>query len=288
MGVGTSGKAGADDEFSAPGLCVLFSCALAHLWLYSQVILLFKLFTAPILIAALTWATRRYGTALVGLLIGIPLLTGPISAIVAWEQGAVFAAQAATSNLVGQVSTCLFCLAYWAAARRGINCWFSAVLGILTFVASTALWSTISWTLPTALLLLISTILLLLQIMRPVRVLTPLPRSPAWDLPTRMLLSALFVLGMTTLTRYLGPSLGGLLAPFPVFVLIFSTFTYRQAGYEHAANLLRGIVLGSSSFMSFFVVVAFALPVLNPVLVYAAATVSSLLVSAMLHRFKKR
>ena len=253
----------------------------------SQLILLFKLFTAPILIAALTWATRRYGTALVGLLIGIPLLTGPISAIVAWEQGAAFAAKAATSNLVGQVSTCLFCLAYWAAARKGMACWTSAALGILTFAASTSLWSAITWTLPTALLLLISTILLLLRIMRPVRVLTPLPRPPAWDIPVRMLLSAVFVFGMTTLSRDLGSTLGGLLAPFPVFVLIFSTFTHRQAGYGHAANLLRGIVLGSSSFMSFFSVVALGLPVLNPVLVYTTATVSSLLVSAALHRRRR-
>ena len=103
-----------------------------------------------------------------------------------------------------------------------------------------------------------------------------------------MLLSAVFVFGMTTLSRDLGSTLGGLLAPFPVFVLIFSTFTHRQAGYEHAANLLRGIVLGSSSFMSFFLVVALGLPVLNSVLVYTTATVSSLLVSAALHHRKKR
>jgi hypothetical protein len=221
------------------------------------------------------------------LLIGIPLLTGPISAIVAWEQGVAFAAKAATSNLVGQVSTCLFCLAYWAAARRGMTCWSSAALGILTFAASTILWSAITWTLPTALILLMTTILMLLRIMRPIRVLTPFPRPPAWDLPTRMLLSAAFVLGMTTLTRDLGSTLGGLLAPFPVFVLILSTFTHRQAGYEHAANLLRGIVLGSSSFASFFLVVALGLPVLHPILVYTIATVSSLLVSAMLHGRKK-
>lgn len=250
-------------------------------------ILLFKLFTAPILIAALTWATRRYGTALVGLLIGVPLLTGPISAIVAWEQGAVFAAKAASSNLVGQVSTCLFCLAYWAAARRGCTCWSSAALGILSFAASTTLWSTIPWTLPSALFLLVSTLLVLLRIMQPVPVFTPVPRPPAWDIPARMLLSAAFVLGMTTLTRNVGPTLGGLLAPFPVFVLIFSTFTHRQAGYEHAANLLRGIVRGSSSFTSFFLVVALGLPLLNPVLVYATATLSSLLVSAVLHRHNK-
>lgn len=250
-------------------------------------ILAFKLLTAPILIAALTWTTRRFGTAVVGLLIGIPLLTGPISAIVAWEQSAAFAAKAATSNLVGQVSTCLFCFAYWAAARRKLNCWLSASLGVLAFFISTSLWSVVPWTLPTALLLLLTTIVLLLQVMRPVSVVTPLPRPPAWDLPTRMLLSAVFVFGMTTATRELGATLGGLLAPFPVFVLIFSTFTHSQAGYEHAANLLRGIVRGSLSFAGFFLVVALGLPELNAVLVYVAAAISSLLISAMLGGRKK-
>ncbi len=39
--------------------------------------------------------------------------------------------------------------------------------------------------------------------------------------------------------------------------------------------------------MSFFSVVALGLPVLNPVLVYTTATVSSLLVSAALHRRRR-
>jgi hypothetical protein len=249
-------------------------------------ILAFKLLTAPALIAVLTWATHRFGFALVGLLIGIPLLTGPISAIVAWEQGVAFAAKAATANLVGQVSTCLFCLTYWAAARGRLNCWFSAALGVTMFAVSTALWSTIAWTLPMALLLLLVTMLLLLRIMQWIRVDTPPPRPPAWDVPARMLLSALFVLGMTTVSGNFGPMLSGLLAPFPTFVLIFSVFTHRQAGYGHVANLLRGIVLGSSSFASFFTIVAVGLPELNPILVYSAATVSSLLVSATLRSRK--
>jgi hypothetical protein len=250
-------------------------------------ILVFKLFTAPILIAALTWAARRFGPAVAGLLMGIPLLTGPISAIVAWEQGVAFAATAATYNLVGQVSTCLFCLAYWATARRGLTSWASAALGILTFSISTSLWSAITWTVPTALLLLLTTIFLLLRIMRPIRVVAPLPPPPAWDLPARMLMSAVFVLGITTASRYLGSALGGLLAPFPVFVLVLSVFTHRQAGYEHAAILLRGIVLGSLCFASFFLIVAIGLTVLNPIIVYTTATAASLIVGAFLRGRKQ-
>lgn len=132
-----------------------------------------------------------------------------------------------------------------------------------------------------------TTILLLLRVMRPIRVVTPLPQPPARDLPARMLMSAVFVLGITTASRYLGSALGGLLAPFPVFVLVFSIFTHRQAGYEHAANLLRGIVLGSLSFASFFLVVALGLPAFNPIAVYTTATASSLLVSAILHGRKR-
>ena len=89
-------------------------------------IFLFKLVTTPGLILAVTLLTRRFGPVLGGLLMGIPLTTGPISFFFAHEFGVDFAAKAAISSLFGQISTGAFCLAYAVTALR-----FSPVVSAL-------------------------------------------------------------------------------------------------------------------------------------------------------------
>ena len=46
-----------------------------------MLILAFKLFLTPLLIVSVTLAGRRWGTAVSGLLIGLPLVSAPISFI---------------------------------------------------------------------------------------------------------------------------------------------------------------------------------------------------------------
>ena len=56
-----------------------------------MLILAFKLFLTPLLIVSVTLAGRRWGSAVSGLLIGLPLVSGPISFIIAFEHGLLFA-----------------------------------------------------------------------------------------------------------------------------------------------------------------------------------------------------
>ena len=46
-----------------------------------MLILAFKLFLTPLLIVSVTLAGRRWGTAVSGLLIGLPLVSAPISVL---------------------------------------------------------------------------------------------------------------------------------------------------------------------------------------------------------------
>ena len=77
-----------------------------------------KLCLTPLLIGGVALAGRRWGPLVSGLLIGLPLTTGPVSFFLAVEQGTAFATQAAVGGLLGQVSICLFCLAYSRSAPR--------------------------------------------------------------------------------------------------------------------------------------------------------------------------
>ncbi|NIJ17945.1 hypothetical protein [Sphingobium vermicomposti] len=129
-----------------------------------SVVLVFKLLTTPALIWGLTWLVRRYGPAVGGLAMGVPLVTGPISVFTSIERGGGYAAQAAVASLVGQVSTCAFCFAYARAARRW-NAWASAGCAAATFLVATLLWSQVRWKLWLAAPLLLVALALLARAM---------------------------------------------------------------------------------------------------------------------------
>lgn len=66
-----------------------------------MIIFLIKLIAAPLLLALATLAARRWGTVLGGILIGLPLISGPISVFLAIENGAGFAVETARGALAG-------------------------------------------------------------------------------------------------------------------------------------------------------------------------------------------
>src|SRR5450432_1670236 len=71
---------------------------------------------------------------------------------------------------------------------------------------------------------------------------------PAWDLPARALATALIVLVLTNATASLGPTLTGILAPFPVASSVVAAFTRAQLGPPATVSLLGGLVRGLPGF----------------------------------------
>jgi len=78
-----------------------------------------KLVLTPLLIAAASLAGRRWGPAVGGWFVGLPLTSGPIALFLALDHGAGFAAAAAVGSLTGALAEAAFCLAYAAVARAG-------------------------------------------------------------------------------------------------------------------------------------------------------------------------
>lgn len=252
-----------------------------------SLIIAFKILAAPALIVGVTVLIRRGGPAAGGLAMGIPLTTGPISLFTAIEQGPEFARQATTGSLVGQVSTCLFCFTYALCAARA-NAWLSAAAGIAAFLGATVLWNQFSWSLAPAASLLIAGLLVMTAVMaKPAA--RPLDRlAPWWDLPLRMCVAACFVVTITTITTYLGAQLTGLIAPFPVFVLIIAVFCHLTDGSAVTITIMRGVVLGSLAFATFFTVTAISLTRLDLWAAYLMATLSCLTVSGLVYLISHR
>ena len=252
-----------------------------------MLIFAFKLFATPLLIGAVTLAGRRWGAITSGLLIGLPLTSGPISFILACQYGLDFASRSAVGNLAGQISNCLFCLTYIGLARS-CNWLISALASIAVFFAATWLWNTLTWQLWPAFVTLLVVIVLSARLVPHHRLQVQSWSPPKWDLPARIATATGLVVLLTSVANDLGPQLSGLISPFPAFSVIFAAFTHSQQGAKSASNLLRGVIVGSASYALFFLVVGLLLNGSGIALTYALACGAAVSFSGLFYLFTRQ
>ncbi len=250
-------------------------------------IIIFKIFITPLLIGTVTLAGRCWGPVVSGLLIGLPLTTGPVSFILAHEYGFEFAQKAAIGSLAGQLSMCIFCLVYSLAAKRWG--WLaSSFVSLSTFLLATPTWNLLNWELIPAAITLLVAIALILKFIPYHQIALNNSPPPVWDLPARMIIATTFVILLTTFANMLGPQLSGLIAPFPVFGVVLAAFNHVQNGAKAASNLLRGIVFGSIAYTAFFLIVGTFLSRLGIALTYFLAAISAALISGAIYFINDR
>jgi hypothetical protein len=218
-------------------------------------LLALKVLLAPVLIGLVSLAGRRWGPAVGGWLVSLPLTSAPVMLFLAIDQGTAFASRAAQDTLLGIMSVASFCLVYrWFSFRFGWS--VSMLAGWGAFFALTIILEGI--TLPLALsfvsVIVFLTVVLALMPVSQSKDITIHP--PPWDTPLRMLVATAFVLSLTAAAAILGPQLSGLLAPFPMFTTILAVFTHHIQGASAARRLLRGVVAGSFTFVIFFLVIS--------------------------------
>lgn len=242
--------------------------------------LVLKLTLTPILIGIASLAGRRWGPAISGWLVGLPLTSGPVIFLLALAHGASFAAAAATGTLAGTLSECVFCLAYGWIAWRGGG-WWAVAGGGLAFLGGAFALSAVTLALAPLCLVIALALLASLWLMPHTRApdtvaAADAAAAPWWDLPARMLVATTFVVLLTGAAPTLGPQMTGLLAPFPVYATILAVFAQRQQGPAAAVRVLRGLLLGLFSFAAFFVTLALLLERVGVAVAFACAAVCAL------------
>jgi len=239
-----------------------------------------KLFLTPLMISLATLAGRRFGVVVSGLLVGLPLTSGPISFLLAYEYGLDFGARAAVGSLAGQISNCVFCLVYvWVSRRFGWR--VSVGAAIAAFLVTTVALNELSWTLWMAFLVLVSAIGIAAMLIPNLPGEGAPAPTPAWDLPARIATATALVLAVTTVADALGPQLSGLIAPFPTFIIIFAVFTHSRQGAGATTALLRGVVVGSPAYAAFFLIVGGILADAGLLQTYLTATLMAVAVSGL-------
>jgi hypothetical protein len=214
-----------------------------------------KLILTPILVGAASLAGRRWGPAVGGWLVALPLTSGPVVFFLALAHGPRFASAVAAATLAGTISQALFCVIYahLAGCRRWTGTLAASCVG---FAAATALLQWLALPLVPLFLLIIGALVLAIRALPRDADSIPARASPLplWDIPARIAVTTSVVLLLTAGAPILGAQLTGLLAPFPLYATILAVFAHHQDGYRPAVWVLRGLLFGLFSFAGFFLV----------------------------------
>lgn len=247
-------------------------------------LLVVKLVLTPAIVVATTMTGRRFGSAVSGWLVALPLMSGPLTAFFAVEHGRGFAARASVGSLSGTLGEAAFCLGWAVAARR--RSWPYALAAASAGFAAVGLVAELlplDEHLPLPLVPLVLAALASLAIA--FRLLPDLPAgasnerpTPRWDLPTRAVTATVILLVLTGFAEVLGARLSGLLAVYPLYTAVLAGFAQRRDGPAAAIAVLRGLLLGLTSFVVFYTTLAIALPRTSIVSAFVTASLATLVV----------
>jgi hypothetical protein len=244
-------------------------------------ILILKLVLAPVIIGSASLAGRKWGPAVSGWIVGLPLTSGPVAFILAISHDKAFAFGAIRGTLSGGFSLIAFCLTYAWLARK-FNWVVTAFASMLVFSAMTALLQNIDLPFIPLFFAIILVIFMGLGLMPKQDELGINESTPgAWDIPARILVGTGFILLMTGIAPYIGPRLTGLLTTIPLYAGILTIFAHRHHGDAGANSVLRGLILGLFSFAGFYIVLGLLIQNTSLIVSFGAAIFSALSVQGI-------
>ncbi|MBV8962693.1 MAG: hypothetical protein JOY67_14515 [Hyphomicrobiales bacterium] len=246
-----------------------------------------KLSLTPVLILAASLAGRRWGEAIGGWLVGLPLTSGPVAFFLTLDQGPAFAQQAAAGSLAGTAAQACFGLGYFWTAERAR---WPVAFGAGTAAYAIGALSLQLLALPHLVLFLIALAALTLALRampaQPIRRVVAI--LPLWDLPARMAVATTLVVAVTAGASTLGPRLSGLVATFPIFATVLTVFAHHVQGAAAARQVLRGLLLGLYGFATFFAVLSLLLPQASMALAFIGAGLAAMLVQGASFKLMRR
>lgn len=224
-----------------------------------------------------TAAARRWGHAVSGLMAGLPMIVGPITAILLVDQETGRVREILLATLQCQPAMLLHVLVFAHAARR----WpWPACL-----VLANALYLALAWGLTRLDLGTAGAVALVVATWWGVARAMPrgtdgaggrieVPRSELWwRLAAALAVAAGVIAGAATMPS----AWGGVLLAAPITGNVLPAFTLPRHGAQATALLLRGFVHGQLGFTAFVVAMVLLLPALHPAPAFAVAVAAAVL-----------
>ncbi len=222
-------------------------------------ILILKVCLAPVLILAASLAGHRWGNTVSGWIVGLPLVSAPVILLLALERGNEFAAASAQGSLLGIVSLSAFSLAYaWLSLLRGQGWLLSMLAGWGVYFAATFALGYAAVSIFAAFICVVAWLRLVMRIFPTSN--TPVKAAPQggfpWvDVAVRMVAAVGLTFAITEYAPVLGPTLSGLLIPFPIYTSVMVTSLHRGQGATSVFQFLRGAIVSSFTPALFWLIV---------------------------------
>ncbi|HLJ26407.1 MAG TPA: hypothetical protein VKY85_06840 [Candidatus Angelobacter sp.] len=241
--------------------------------------LLFKILLAPVLIALVSLAGRKWGPGVSGWLLGIPFNSGPILFFLVLEQGPQFASRTALGSLLGILAWAAFTLTYAYSCLK-LPWWYSTIIGWIAYFAVAALILPMTLSiLPafTVVSIVLAVILWAFPKVAPPRAQTV---HGQYDLWLRMGTASFMVVTLTGFAKLLGPIASGILSAFPAYTTILAVFNHRHEAAA-AVYVLRGVSVGLYTAATFFLILSPALLRLPATAAFGLALTGGLVVHGL-------
>jgi hypothetical protein len=242
---------------------------------------LLKLLLTPLVIGGASLAGRRWGPAIGGWMVSLPLISGPVVFFLALDHGASFAADAARGACAGNAALAVCFLAYARVARRAH---WQAALAAATLgwaVAAIALQPALAWPVAAVFVAVVAVVVAALRMMPAGTGRPSVAAAPRWEIPFRMAVGTMVVVVLTAAAPFLGPGLSGLFAMLPVITLVLSVSTQRREGADNTTGFLRGDLAGLIGTAAFLAVVGGSIEGLGIAASFGAALVATVVIQGL-------
>jgi hypothetical protein len=230
---------------------------------------------------------RRYGHAVSGALAGLPVIVGPIIAMLLIDLPAERVRSIALATLVCEPAMLVHIVVFANAARR--FAWpVCLALATAAFVAAAAVLSQLEWGAAAASLLALAALVVAGRALptsgtaadAPVAV----PRVElGWRIAVALAIAATVMWG----ADHLPAAIAGALLAVPITGSVLPCFTLPRHGPQATARLLAGFVRGQSGFVSFFVVLVGLLPHAPKAVAFASAVAAAVATPLVLRQWTR-
>lgn len=253
-------------------------------------ILVLKIIIAPALILGASYAGYKWGHAVSGWLVSLPLSSAPVILLLAFERGSVFASSSAEGVILGTASLSAFSLIYSVLSIRFKIGWFpSIVFGWLVFFLFAFILQSVELSLSAAFICVMGWLFLVVKLL-------PKPNSreivsgtfTKWTILVRIIAAMSLIFIITEYAPLLGPRLSGLLAPFPIYTSILTLSIHQSQGAANSVEFVRGGTTGLFTQVVFFLIVGNLIVSWGIGVAYTIAIVTSLVIHAFLLKLLRK
>lgn len=251
-------------------------------------LLYLKLLVTPLLMWAVSLASRRWGGLLGGLLSGLPITSALVMLFLCLEQGSHFALGAVPGALGGLAAVQATYLCYLLVSRKlGVAL---SVVSSLLFYAPAAYAFTHWGNLALSIFAVLVMVAVLVretgreqQAGAPARL-----RQRFWEIPLRMVAATSLLMVITGFASWLGPAASGMLAPIPVIAWPLVLFSHLQGGRSSMAAMIRGNAIGAVGVLAFYLALAHLLEQLGVAATFLLAVALAVVLTVALARALRR